>query len=218
MSYQRALFYLAQLSDSPRPRTARQDCVQTIYCASDGVLRIALEYEPGSRLPCPLCNRSCAAGFLFCRGFTRKELPFHELVDGPLTANHTLPAADEPRPPKPPAPLAENEQLAIDALRRGSAAGVVSETYQIPAHRLYYLRKNSGPCATQRAAVGARSGLTPLVGALLAAGGVPRLFSLGWSARGCPERIRVQYIHFCRRLADVAGARLGSVRSDGAGR
>jgi len=78
---------------------------------------------------------------LFCRGFTRKELPFHELVDGPLTANHTLPAADEPRPPKPPAPLAENEQLAIDALRRGSAAGVVSETYQIPAHRLYYLRK-----------------------------------------------------------------------------
>lgn len=115
-----------------------------IYCPTDGVLRIALEYEPGDRHPCPRCGLDCAAGLLFCRGFTRRALPFHERILGPLTVSHRLPAADEPRPSKPPVPLAENEQHALDALRAGATAVSVSLSHHVSLNRLYRLKRRYG--------------------------------------------------------------------------
>jgi hypothetical protein len=68
-------------------------------------------------LPCLTCQRSCSAGFLAI-GFTRRPLPFHETIDGP--AMYWLEGDDEPQPPAPPLPLAENERNALDAIRTGA--------------------------------------------------------------------------------------------------
>ena len=74
-----------------------------LYCPTNGAIRIGVELEPSRRHPCPVCGRRCSCSGVLCMGYSRRELPFFEVVAGPVIS---LLADDEQLMPEPAEPVA----------------------------------------------------------------------------------------------------------------
>ena len=53
-----------------------------LECRQHGSIRIASETKPTKHYPCPICQNICPASGLLCTGWSRRELPFYEIVSG----------------------------------------------------------------------------------------------------------------------------------------
>jgi len=74
------------------PATAIDACqfYAELYCSVHGSIRLGLVLEPERDRHCPVCQRFCPSSMTMCSGYTRRSLPFHELIAGPLPADrHT---------------------------------------------------------------------------------------------------------------------------------
>ena len=55
-----------------------------LHCKDHGEIRIGTETAPRHRHPCPICNRSCLADKILCTSYSKRSLPFYEIVSGPV--------------------------------------------------------------------------------------------------------------------------------------
>jgi len=53
-----------------------------LECSQHGSIRIASETKPAKHHDCPICQHRCPASGLLCTGYSRRELPFYEVVSG----------------------------------------------------------------------------------------------------------------------------------------
>jgi hypothetical protein len=105
-----------------------------LWCPSDGAIRVAIEYQPSNRYDCPLCNRSCACGYL-AQGFTRRQTPFWEIH---CTAPRLWPS-DKDNDIHRPQPKARRRALAVAADANRAQPG----DPRVAAQRAYYRRNYS---------------------------------------------------------------------------
>ena len=54
-----------------------------LHCRFDGAIRIATELEPGRRHPCPICGEIRHSSGVYAIGYSKRELPFFEIVMAP---------------------------------------------------------------------------------------------------------------------------------------
>jgi hypothetical protein len=52
-----------------------------LYCGKCGSIRVGIELAPEERHPCPICSQSCCCASLACVGFSRRPVPFFEIVE-----------------------------------------------------------------------------------------------------------------------------------------
>jgi len=63
-----------------------------LHCKDHGEIRIAVETEPRHRHPCPICNCSCWCSKVLCTGYSKRQLPFYEIVSGPALIRQMIKA------------------------------------------------------------------------------------------------------------------------------